>query len=70
MKKLPWLTFTIITASITIHLLQLDSFFQWSRGDGFSLEQFWMLACSHLTHWSTSHLIWNVLMFATLGCLM
>jgi rhomboid family GlyGly-CTERM serine protease len=69
MKKFPWLTFAIIAASITIHLLQLDGFFQWSRGEGFSLDQFWMLASSHLAHWSTSHLIWNALMFAMLGSL-
>ncbi len=65
MKRFPFITLAIAAACVLIHLTQSDATLQWSRN--LIVTQPWTLITSHLTHWSTSHLFWNVMALLMLG---
>lgn len=66
-RKFPWITVSLSAFALAAW---------WLPGAGAALQldrtslahgEFWRLLSAHLTHWTTSHLAWDVAVFAVLG---
>ena len=59
MRRLPWLTFALVTAAVAVHELPgANALFVYDRalvGSG----EWWRLASAVLVHFSSSHLLWD-----------
>jgi rhomboid family GlyGly-CTERM serine protease len=66
--RLSWLTLTLTVIAAAIHFVIPDlAWLQYDRTlvlDG----QWWRILSGHFVHWSSDHLLWDLMMFAALGC--
>lgn len=65
--RLPWLTLTVGAVALLIHLLPgLSAAFEYRR-DAFAGGELHRLLGGHLTHWSATHLVYDLAAFLLFG---
>jgi len=71
MKRFPIVTFLIAACSLLICLGgdYWASLLEWDRSE-IASGQWWRVATGHLCHWSGSHLLWDLAVFAVLGAIL
>lgn len=71
----PRIQFPVCTLAITLLSLSsfllpnLDKSLEWNRA-AISNGEFWRIFTGHITHWTSSHLIWDTLVFVILGLIL
>ncbi|MFT3783239.1 MAG: rhombosortase [Nibricoccus sp.] len=69
MKKAPVITFAVACVALCVHLLPgLGTELEMSRS-GLREGEIWRLLTGHLTHFTTEHLKWDLVVFGALGSL-
>ncbi len=68
MKNVPWITIAVSVATCCIQVLGCSAF-EW-RVDLLASGEWWRFLTGHLSHWSWSHLAWDVGVFFILGCIL
>jgi rhomboid family GlyGly-CTERM serine protease len=68
--RLPWVISACSLFAILLFVIPgASEAFQLNRAAVLSGSRLWTLITAHFTHWNFSHLVWDLLMFAVLGCI-
>ena len=63
------LTWGIALTAVAVHVIpDADQWLQYDR-QALVAGAWWRFLTGHLVHWNTDHLVWDLLMFVVLGCL-
>ena len=68
MKRIPWLTVTTASLALLLAGASLGGFAQYDRA-AILRGEVWRLVTGHFSHWSLSHLAYDVLAFVILGAI-